>query len=162
VLSGIGAGLTLSLAPLGGSLSEKFLDSVRAGETDIDYANWEDLYRKEWSWDGSFWGSHNNMCWPANCLFRVQTRNGMIWREEQAAKAEACNPQYSDFNPLGCQKGCAFHHALTSLERLKYPLKRVGERGEGNSARLLGRGTQRHRRRNSRCPPHRGPFEFCH
>jgi hypothetical protein len=87
VLGGIGGGLTLSLTPLGGSISDNFINSVRAGDAAIDYSGWEDLYRKEWAWDGAFWGSHNNQCWPANCLFRVYTRNGVIWREEQAAKA---------------------------------------------------------------------------
>jgi len=137
ILGGIGGGLTLSLAPLGGSVSEQFVNVVRAGEGAIDYTGWEDLYRKEWDWDGAFWGSHNNQCWPANCLFRVYTRNGMIWREEQAAKADACNENYPDYNPLGCQKGCAFHHALTSLERLRHPLKRTG----ANAARVNGSGS---------------------
>ncbi len=136
VLGGIGGGLTLSLTPLGGSISDNFINSVRAGDAAIDYSGWEDLYRKEWAWDGAFWGSHNNQCWPANCLFRVYTRNGVIWREEQAAKAPACNENYPDFNPLGCQKGCGFHHALTSLERLRHPLKRTGERGAGKWQRI--------------------------
>jgi len=136
LLGGIGGGLTLSLAPLGGSVSDGFVNSVRAGQATLDYAGWEDLYRREWRWDGAFWGSHNNQCWPANCLFRVYTRNGVIWREEQAAKAEACSPDYPDYNPLGCQKGCAFHHALTSLERLRYPLRRAGARGEGRWERI--------------------------
>lgn len=133
---GIGGGVALSLTALGGSLSAPFVKSVLAGETSIDYSGWEDLYRKEWHWDGVYWGSHNNQCMPASCAFRVYTRNGMVWREEQAAKSDASSDEYPDFNPLGCQKGCSFHHALTSLERMRYPLKRAGERGEGKWQRI--------------------------
>jgi len=133
---GLGGGLALSLTSLGGSLSNPFVKSVFAGEANLNYGAWEDIYRKEWVWDKVTWGVHTNQCLPANCLFRVYSKNGIVWREEQAANTEAVSPDYPDFNPLGCQKGCSFHHVLTSQERLRYPLKRVGERGEGKWQRI--------------------------
>ena len=36
-----------------------------------------------------------------------------------------------DFNPMGCQKGACWHGLLNAKERVTYPLKRAGERGDG-------------------------------
>lgn len=102
-----------------------------------DYATWEDLYRMQWTWDRVAYGSHLNICWPPGCcLFYVYVRNGIVWREEQSARTKACNPDYPDYNPMGCQKGSAFNNNLYGAERIKYPLKRVGERGEGKWKRI--------------------------
>jgi len=102
----------------------------------VSYGSWEDVYRNEWRWDAVHWGSHTNQCAPGGCSFRVYTRDGVVWREEQSARTEASNPAYPDFNPQGCQKGCGFHQVLASGERVRFPLKRVGERGEGRWKRI--------------------------
>ena len=129
---GIDLGLTLSsFAPAPG-----FIGKAVAGEASSSYASWEDIYRRIWKWDKVTWGSHTNQCWPTGCKFYVYTRNGIVWREEQTAHTDACNSDYTDYNPLGCQKGSAFHNTLYGEERLKYPLKRVGERGEGKWQRI--------------------------
>ena len=39
-------------------------------------------------------------------------------------------------NPMGCQKGNAWSQMLHSPERIAYPLKRAGERGEGKWTRV--------------------------
>jgi len=39
-------------------------------------------------------------------------------------------------NPRGCQKGASFSRVMYGAERLKYPLKRVGERGGGKWQRI--------------------------
>ena len=130
------SGLALALCELAPGVNLGFVGEVLAGTRQLDYAGWEDLYRREWHWDRVTWGSHTNACSPGTCLFHVYTRNGLVWREEQAARTRASNPKYSDFNPLGCQKGCAFHTSLYSGERVRYPLKRVGERGEGRWQRV--------------------------
>ena len=135
-LGGSGVALSLSLSALQGGLSMGFVDSVLAGEVELEYNNWDDLYRNKWVWDKVTWGSHNNQCMPASCSFRVYSKNGVVWREEQTARSPASSPDYPDFNPLGCQKGCGFHNLLNSPERLRYPLKRAGERGEGKWQRI--------------------------
>ena len=66
----------------------------------------------------------------------VYAKNGVIWREEQTARSDAANPAYPDYNPQGCQKGCGFHNTLTTPERIKYPLRRAGERGSGKWERI--------------------------
>lgn len=129
-------GLALSMTALQGCASPNFLNAVLSGEKEIEYTAWDDVYRKEWAWDSVTWGSHNNQCLPASCSFRVYSKNGVVWREEQSAKSGAAGPEYPDYNPMGCQKGCAFHHLLYSPERLRYPMKRIGERGEGKWQRI--------------------------
>jgi len=130
------AGAGLSLVALNGCSSPSFMSRLTEGDSGLEYYAWEDVYRKEWQWDSVTWGSHNNQCLPAGCSFRVYTKNGMVWREEQTANNPASNDAYPDFNPLGCQKGCSFHSLLYSEERLRYPMKRVGERGEGKWKRI--------------------------
>lgn len=133
-LSGGAAGL--SLASLSGCASPSFISNLVNGKANIAYSSWEDIYAKEWHWDKVSWGSHNNQCLPAACSFRVYSRNGIVWREEQNAQSDASNDAYPDYNPMGCQKGCAFHNLLYSEERLRYPMKRAGERGEGKWQRI--------------------------
>lgn len=133
-----GAGvLSLSLSSLATGLTPGFVGEAIAGTRLPVYADWEDVYRKQWKWDKVTWGSHLNICWPqGSCKFYVYVRNGIVWREEQAAQTPACNVDYVDFNPLGCQKGAAFNNNLYGDERVKYPLKRVGKRGEGKWKRV--------------------------
>lgn len=131
-----GVGLTLALSSFVPGAGNGFVKEAFAATKLPDYAKWEDIYRKMWQWDKVTWGSHTNMCWPTGCKFYIYTRNGIVWREEQTAHTDACNPDYVDYNPLGCQKGAAFHNTLYGDERLKYPLKRVGERGEGKWQRI--------------------------
>ena len=134
---GKAATLTLSMASLGGAVSTAFVKQAVAGTAPVGYAAWEDIYRREWHWDKVAWGSHLNICWPqGSCSFHVFTRNGIVWREEQAAHTVACNPNYVDYNPLGCQKGSAFSNNLYGDDRVLYPLKRAGERGEGKWQRV--------------------------
>ncbi len=131
------AGVVLSLTQMGGIVSNSFVNEVFAATREIEYASWEDIYRKEWKWDKVNWGSHTNICWPqGGCSFRVYSKNGIVWREEQTANTPASNSKYPDYNPLGCQKGCSFSNNLYGEDRVKYPLKRVGERGEGKWERV--------------------------
>ena len=129
-------GISLSLFHLKAFAPETA--SAQPGSTDAakSYGSWEDVYRNEWRWDAVHWGSHTNQCAPGGCSFHVYSRDGVVWREEQAARTEASNPAYPDFNPQGCQKGCGFHQVLASAERVRFPLKRVGERGEGKWKRI--------------------------
>ncbi|MFZ5569961.1 MAG: molybdopterin-dependent oxidoreductase [Thermodesulfobacteriota bacterium] len=115
-----------SLGFLGGNANaaEKVLN-------EWDYGRWEDLHRKEWTWDRVTFGTHLVDCYPGNCLWRVYSKDGVVFREEQAAKYPVVDPTGPDFNPRGCQKGASYSLMMYNPDRLKYPMKRVGERGSG-------------------------------
>jgi DMSO reductase family type II enzyme molybdopterin subunit len=100
------------------------------------YANWENLHRDEWKWDKVTFGTHLVDCYPGNCLWRVYTRDGVVWREEQAGKYPVIDATGPDWNPRGCQKGCSFSNMMYNPDRVKYPMKRVGERGKGKWKRI--------------------------
>jgi DMSO reductase family type II enzyme molybdopterin subunit len=140
---GAGAGLSLAFLRIGADAGT----ASAAGDGGLPapahrpastpaYDAWEDVYRSEWRWDRVSWGSHTNQCFPGGCSFRVFSRDGIVWREEQTASTDSVGPAYPDFNPQGCQKGCGFHHALASPDRVLHPLRRVGERGEGRWQRI--------------------------
>jgi anaerobic selenocysteine-containing dehydrogenase len=103
-----------------------------AAETPPAYTNWLDLYRRQWTWDKTVRGTHLINCWyQAHCAFDVYVRDGLVFREEQAAEYQQLRPELPDMNPRGCQKGCCFSHRMYEPSRLKHPLKRVGARGSG-------------------------------
>ena len=135
---GGGVGLSLALLRLGARPAgpPTPADATPAAGATPAYDAWEDVYRDQWRWDRVTWGSHTNQCFPGGCSFRVFARDGVVWREEQTASTEASGPGYPDFNPQGCQKGCGFHHALVSPDRVLYPMRRAGARGEGRWQRI--------------------------
>lgn len=105
-------------------------------DTGRRYGGWQDLYRDKWQWDSVFWGSHCVDCYPGSCPLRVYVRDGVVWREEQAGSFRTIEEGVPDFNPMGCQKGACWSQSLYGPDRLLYPLKRVGERGEGKWQRV--------------------------
>jgi DMSO reductase family type II enzyme molybdopterin subunit len=100
------------------------------------YTDWQDLYRERWKWDKVSWGTHCVDCYPGNCPFYVFVKDGVVLREEQAGVHSVIEPGVPDRNPLGCQKGAAWSQLLYAKERVLYPLKRAGERGEGKWKRV--------------------------
>ena len=100
------------------------------------YNNWQDIYRKRWQWDEVHWGSHCVDCYPGCCPIRVYVKDGIVWREEQSGSFDTIEEGVPDFNPMGCQKGASWSQSLYGPDRLMYPLKRVGERGEGKWNRV--------------------------
>ncbi len=136
-LKGTGASVALlslnSLGFLGGN------SVANAGQKVIEdwsYAGWEDLHREEWTWDQVTYGTHLVDCYPGNCLWRVYAKDGVVFREEQAAKYPVIDPSGPDFNPRGCQKGASYSLQMYNPDRLKYPMKRAGERGSGKWKRI--------------------------
>lgn len=109
--------------------------SESTGE-DVLYSNWKDIYRNRWKWDGVYWGSHCVDCYPGSCPLKVYVRDGIVWREEQAGSFKTIEEGVPDFNPMGCQKGASWSQSLYGPDRLMYPLKRIGERGEGKWNRV--------------------------
>lgn len=102
---------------------------------DYPYRDWEDLYRREYTWDKVGKAAHCINC-VGNCAFDVYVKDGIVLREEQLAKYPQINPNVPDANPRGCQKGAIHSAAMYEGDRLRYPLKRVGERGEGKWQRI--------------------------
>ncbi|WP_164844390.1 molybdopterin-dependent oxidoreductase [Azoarcus sp. DN11] len=103
----------------------------------MDYPDFAAIYRKKWRWDKISKGSHNVNCWyQRQCLWNVYVKDGIVWREEQSATYTPIDPGIPDNNPRGCQKGCSFSQRMYDGSRVRYPLKRVGERGEGKWKRV--------------------------
>ncbi len=128
-----GVGVALGLTRLGFRLAATAQDVVY---TYYPYTGWEDIYRKKWTWDKVTWGTHLVDCYPGGCSFRVYTKDNIVWREEQSAIYPCIEDGVPDMNPRGCQKGSSFSRVMRGDERLKYPLKRAGERGEGKWQRI--------------------------
>ncbi len=128
------ATLALSLDSLG------FLGGIAHATEKVfekwEYKGWEGLHREEWKWDRVTYGTHLVDCYPGNCLWRVYTKDGVVWREEQAGKYPVIDATGPDWNPRGCQKGCSYSNMMYNPDRVKYPMKRVGERGEGKWKRI--------------------------
>jgi DMSO reductase family type II enzyme molybdopterin subunit len=90
-----------------------------------------------WTWDRVAKGTHLANCvYQRNCCWHVYIKDGLVWREEQFAGYPQTNADVPDFNPRGCQKGACYSHRMYDASRLTVPLKRVGERGEGNWKRI--------------------------
>ncbi|HXG52759.1 MAG TPA: molybdopterin-dependent oxidoreductase [candidate division Zixibacteria bacterium] len=94
--------------------------------------------RDPWDWDRVVKGSHLTNCWYQQaCNFNLYVKDGVVLREEQAANYPPQNdPRVPDFNPRGCQKGACYVHRMYDPTRIKFPLKRVGKRGEGKWKRI--------------------------
>lgn len=99
------------------------------------YRDWEDLYRREFTWDKIGKSAHCINC-LGNCAFDIYVKDGIVIREEQLAKYPQINPDVPDANPRGCQKGSIHSAAMYEGDRIRYPMKRVGERGEGKWQRV--------------------------
>ncbi|MBI3694184.1 MAG: molybdopterin-dependent oxidoreductase [Acidobacteria bacterium] len=112
--------------PLLESFSTATLDPLHS----YPYRSWEDLYRKQWTWDKVVRSTHSANC-TGSCSWRVYVREGVMVREEQAADYPKINATLPDYNPRGCQKGACFVEYVYGPQRLKSPLIRVGARGEG-------------------------------
>ncbi|MEK7246198.1 MAG: molybdopterin-dependent oxidoreductase, partial [Pseudomonadota bacterium] len=99
---------------------------------------WEDFYRKEFAatrGDAQGYAFHCSNC-QGNCAFRVFAKDGIVTREEQLAQYPQINLDIPDPNPRGCNKGTIHSQAMYEKDRLLYPLKRAGTRGEGKWQRI--------------------------
>ena len=124
VLTADGAWALNKLEPLFDTLDQEY-----------PYRAWEDLYRDEFTWDHVGYAAHCINC-VGNCAFRIYVKDGIVLREEQLAEYPQINPDTPDANPRGCQKGAIHSAAMYEGDRLRYPMKRAGERGEGRWQRI--------------------------
>lgn len=124
------------------------------------YKGWEDLYRKEWTWDRVQYATHSVGC-VGKCSWKVYSKDGIpLWEEPTSTYpvyAKHTPGKYTwkcmgqdrgeyyrygpggvipSFSPRGCQKGIVYSDYMKQGNFLKYPLKRVGERGEGKWKRI--------------------------
>ena len=117
-------------------LKTAFGQSAGAGTIpEVDYRKWEDLYRKKWTWDKIVHTTHWLGC-GGQCMWNVFVKDGVALREEQIEHPRSTNPEYPDPGPQGCQRGACYTTVMYGPGRLKYPLKRVGKRGEGKWMRI--------------------------
>ncbi len=132
-LVGTGAGLALpSFAAQGGEAVQALLAAPVPA-----YSGWKDLYRRQWTWDKVVRGTHIINCWyQAHCAWDVYVKDGLVFREEQAAEYERVNDELPDYNPRGCQKGGCFSERMYDPSRVTHPLRRVGERGHNKWERV--------------------------
>ncbi len=99
---------------------------------------WEGRYRHEFldtRGDAQGFAFHCSNC-QGNCAWKVYAKDGIITREEQAAAYPAVNPKIPDANPRGCNKGIVHSKQMYQADRLLYPMKRAGKRGEGKWQRV--------------------------
>ncbi|BFM15384.1 molybdopterin-dependent oxidoreductase [Maricurvus nonylphenolicus] len=102
---------------------------------DYPYRGWEDIYRQEYEYDSVGYAAHCVNC-HGNCAFKVLVKDGIVVREEQLAQYPQIDSRIPDTNPRGCQKGAIHSQAMYEPDRLRYPMKRVGERGESKWQRI--------------------------
>ena len=101
------------------------------------YGDWRDVYRERWAWDRIVKSTHFVNCWyQAHCAWNVYVKDGVVWREEQVAAYPQVRDDVPDFNPRGCQKGACYSERMYDPARLRYPMKRAGERGSGKWQRI--------------------------
>jgi DMSO reductase family type II enzyme molybdopterin subunit len=101
-----------------------------------EYRTWEDVYREEWTWDRVVKVTHTRVNCISACSLDAYVKDGIVWREEQNATYEKAFEDVPDFNPRGCPMGCIYSSVMYDPTRIKYPLKRAGERGEGKWERV--------------------------
>jgi complex iron-sulfur molybdoenzyme family reductase subunit alpha len=136
------SGMTTALVASQSSLFAKTeVQSFENGKENYDNTNYtENMYRNEFSFtygekDEHGYAYHCVNC-QGNCAWEVWSHNGVVTRENQSASYPSINPEIPDFNPRGCNKGVQHSQIMYEKDRILYPMKRVGERGEGKWKRI--------------------------
>jgi len=116
---------------------ERFESSGDGRLSAADYSL-DEIRRAPWRWDKIVKSSHPTNCWYQRaCNFNLYVKDGIVLREEQVGNYPPPNDaSVPDPNPRGCQKGVCYAQRMYDPTRIKYPLKRVGERGQGRWQRV--------------------------
>ncbi|MDX1648771.1 MAG: twin-arginine translocation signal domain-containing protein [Myxococcota bacterium] len=76
------AGLALGLW----RLEEGSVGAIAQATAPPTYGDWRDVYRERWAWDRVVRSTHFVNCWyQSHCAWNVYVKDGLVWREEQAA-----------------------------------------------------------------------------
>ncbi len=133
----------MSVAPVSDEVVFRRLAPLDAGthleellSRPYEYRGWEDLYRDKWTWDRVVKVTHTRVNCISACSLDAYVKDGVVWREEQNATYEKSFEDVPDFNPRGCPMGCVYSSVMYDPSRVKYPLKRAGERGSGKWERI--------------------------
>ena len=129
-----------SFAAAGAALSLKYmpgaaLAQLATPDAPLVYGAWEDVMRRKWTWDRVVHGSRGINC-TGHCAFNIYVKNGIVWREEQQGEYGRSGSDTPDYGPRGCQKGIRHSKYMYGKQRVLYPMKRVGARGEGKWERV--------------------------
>ena len=101
------------------------------------YGDWRDIYTEKWRWDRITRCSHNRANCLSACSWDVYVKDGIVWREEQAAAYDETGAaaRRTSFR-AAARRAPATASLMASPQRLRYPLERVGERGSGKWKRI--------------------------
>ncbi len=138
-LSVTGAGLTVGGNAAFAKDKALIVENPRASYPNTSFT--ENMYRKEFAYtygprkDDHGTAYHCVNC-QGNCAWDVWVDNGIVTRENQVANYPQINAKIPDFNPRGCNKGVQHSQVMYEKDRILYPLKRVGKRGEGKWKRI--------------------------
>ncbi len=78
------------------------------------------------------WGACSVNC-GSRCALRLHVRNDEVWRVETDNTGD---DSYGDHQVRACLRGRSIRRRINHPERLNYPMKRVGKRGEGKFERI--------------------------
>jgi complex iron-sulfur molybdoenzyme family reductase subunit alpha len=136
------SGMTAAMVASQGSLFAKTqVQSFENGKENYGNTSYtEKMYRNEFAFtygnkEEHGFAYHCVNC-QGNCAWEVWSNNGVITRENQSARYPSINAKIPDFNPRGCNKGVQHSQVMYEKDRILYPMKRVGERGEGKWKRI--------------------------
>jgi nitrate reductase / nitrite oxidoreductase, alpha subunit len=136
------SGMTAALVASQGSLFAKTdVKSYENGKENYGNTSYtESMYRNEFSFtygkkEEHGFAYHCVNC-QGNCAWEVWSHNGVVTRENQSARYPSINAKIPDFNPRGCNKGVQHSQVMYEKDRILYPMRRAGERGEGKWERI--------------------------
>lgn len=114
------------------------IENAQANYPNTSYT--ENMYRNEFGFtygkkEEHGYAYHCVNC-QGNCSWEIWSNNGVVTRENQSSRYPSINAKIPDFNPRGCNKGVQHSQIMYEKDRLLYPMKRVGKRGEGKWKRI--------------------------
>ncbi len=96
----------------------------------------EERYRRRIRSDEAKWVTHCINCSPGSCPYRAFVKDGRVVWQEPAGTLPLIEEGVPDMNPMGCQKGAGWSNMLDAPTRLRFPMRRRGERGSGDWERI--------------------------
>lgn len=82
--------------------------------------------------DKVVWGACSVNC-GSRCALRLHVRDDEVWRVETDNTGEDI---YGNHQVRACLRGRSIRRRMNHPDRLNYPMKRVGKRGEGKFERI--------------------------